>query len=202
LVQHILLVIIFLNLNEIPSKKAHLSKMGTRWSVDEDVALFAWLNFCNESGVSYRTTIQEKVAEVGAERTWRAIQKRLEYLVGMFRAKDENNLPLKSNGEEDDGKLSVILEQGTKCLQNPSEDFRKKFKPAIQKYRKGKQENVEKLQSNEQSEPQPLAKRKAASYLPVSSPKVQTSSGASGETEQSSRGEETKQHKRQRLNQV
>jgi hypothetical protein len=197
LVQHFLL-----EPNEIPSKQAHLSKMGTRWNLDEDVALFAWLSFCIASGVSYESTIQEKVAEVGAERTWSAIQRRLQELVIMFRPKDENNRPLIAKGTEDDGKLSVILKRGKNCLQDPPLDFRKKFKSAVLKYRKEKQENAEKLQPNEQSEPQPLAKRKAVSNLPASSPTVQKSSEASGAIEESSTEDGINQRKRQRLNQV
>ncbi|KAM3066624.1 hypothetical protein ACMFMG_002338 [Clarireedia jacksonii] len=183
------------------------------WQLDEEVVLFAWLDFCIQSGVSYEDTIEDKVAEVGAKRSWVAIKSRLQILVSSFRARDENGRPLKAKGHENDEKVSVILERGTKCLQNPSADFRKKLKPVLQKYEKEHRENSEKLGSNEQSNLQAPSKQKAVSNLSVFSPAIQVRPEASDDVDKSSSEEEssleeesssekeTNQRKRPRLNQ-
>ncbi|PQE09123.1 hypothetical protein CJF31_00010546 [Rutstroemia sp. NJR-2017a BVV2] len=172
---------------------SHLSKMGVPWSLDEDVVLFAWLNFCIGSGVSYKNTIVGKLAEVGAERTWKGIRSRLPSVVVNYRAKDETGQPLLARGHEDDEKVAVILERGTDCLQRPPHEFRQQYRLALQKYIRENQENSKELQSNKQSKSQPLPQQR------VSNVPYKKGSEVVHESEESNPEEETNQRKRRRL---
>ncbi|PQE07338.1 hypothetical protein CJF32_00005237 [Rutstroemia sp. NJR-2017a WRK4] len=174
--------------------------MTIPWSLDEDVVLFAWLNFCIESGVSYEKTILEKVAEVGRGRTWRAIQNRLQRLVVEYRATDENEQPRKMAGNQDIRKIAVILQRGTDCLERLPSDFLEKLNPLLQSYTKENQKSVKKLQSNERPKSQPLSQRKV-SNLPDRSPAIRRGSEVVYESGKSSPEEETNQRKRPRFDQ-
>jgi hypothetical protein len=175
--------------------------MGVPWSLDEDAVLFAWLNFCIGLELSYKKTILGKLAELGTERSWSGVRKRLQDLVVKSCAIDETGRPLFAGGHEDDAKTAVILERGSDCLQSTSHEFRQKVKLALQKYRRENQENSKGLQSNKQSNSQPLP-QKRVSNVPVSSSALQTGSEVVHASEESNPEEETTQRKRRRLDQV
>ncbi|KAJ8069521.1 hypothetical protein OCU04_003172 [Sclerotinia nivalis] len=103
------------------------------WSLEEDVVLFAWLDFCNKHGVDHLATIEQKMMEgTGNRRTKSAARWRLQLIEWKYRKSDETR-PL--NRDEFD-LVPNISQKGSKSLKYPPRGMARKIKNALSDYEK------------------------------------------------------------------
>ncbi|KAF7862503.1 hypothetical protein EAF04_007376 [Stromatinia cepivora] len=103
------------------------------WSLEEDVVLFAWLDFCNKHGVDHLATIEQKLTEgTGNRRTKNAARWRLQLIEWKYRQPDETR-PL-SRDEFD--LVPNISQKGSKSLKYPPRAMTRKIKNALSDYEK------------------------------------------------------------------
>ncbi|KAI9640158.1 hypothetical protein NHQ30_011395 [Ciborinia camelliae] len=103
------------------------------WSLDEDVVLFAWLDFCNENEINFQTTIEQELKKkTNISRSTDAIKLRLRNLELKFREPVERD---KINRSEFIPAVSVI-QMGSKVLRFPPKAMERKIKVGANDYKR------------------------------------------------------------------
>ncbi|ESZ94880.1 hypothetical protein SBOR_4756 [Sclerotinia borealis F-4128] len=106
--------------------------MSDRWSLSENVALFAWLDFCIANKINCLNTIQKHMEkETGISWSKHSARASLRFLEWKYR-----NLNEKRGLKPDEQKGSLyIVQTGSKCLQYPPKDMMRLIKKALINYK-------------------------------------------------------------------